>query len=473
VSSEDVEKVYEIERTLGEGGFGTVYLGRHKEMGYYRAVKKIPMGRSVEDNEDMMTEIYNLMDLDHPHIIKLSRTYADGRFLYIVSELCNGPSLCDRIMDRPMSEQEAGLAMRHMLKGVSCCHSHYMGHYDIKPENFMYSDPDCKRLKMIDLGLSSGFKHDDNEFKGTVAYMAPEVFHGMYGPEADVWSCGLCLFAMVTRQSFCPLELPDEQVQALLEDRRWVKSQLSLAKNVSHDCMDLLSKMLCYDRHLRITAADALKHPFVMNTYPVPRSSKNKWSSEQENASVVIRSMVDRFSYFGAEPVLVRASLLLMVHIMGYITEETTAHRIAFSMLDLGGSGEVSLDAIEAMMSKYGFTIPPNLDEAFCCVNLSRTGYVTYGNFLAATLPHSLRCREDLCRRVFSLLDHNHDGFIDQDDLAATFLSKNKRKNAEFMKLCREAIIEVSGSPDRLQIDLDEFLHAMTDRLPQIKHVYL
>merc|ERR1740138_638079 len=109
-------------------------------------------------------------------------------------------------------------------------------------------------------------------------------------------------------------------------------------------------------------------------------------------------------------------------------------------------------------MSKYGFTIPPNLDEAFCCVNLSRTGYVTYGNFLAATLPHSLRCKEDLCRRVFSLLDQNHDGFIDQDDLAATFLSKEKQRNPIFLKLCRQAIIELPGLAGKERLDIDEFL---------------
>merc|ERR1712137_139442 len=100
-----------------------------------------------------------------------------------------------------MNEQEAGVAMRHMLKAVQCCHSRYLGHYDIKPENFMYVTPRMVRLKMIDFGLSSGFKRGVKEFRGTPHYTAPEVWKGIYGPEADIWSCGVILYFMATGTS--------------------------------------------------------------------------------------------------------------------------------------------------------------------------------------------------------------------------------------------------------------------------------
>merc|ERR1719401_2339110 len=112
-----------------------------------------------------------------------------------------------------------------MLRAVHCCHSHYVGHYDIKPENFMYTAPDCKMLKMIDLGLSSGFKREAKS-KGTPMYMAPEVWKGIYGPEADIWSCGVILFLMVTRTHLCPFGAKDEEMATLLQDRRWVKERL-------------------------------------------------------------------------------------------------------------------------------------------------------------------------------------------------------------------------------------------------------
>merc|ERR1712183_1237130 len=109
-------------------------------------------------------------------------------------------------------------------------------------------------------------------------------------------------------------------------------------------------------------------------------------------------------------------------------------------------------------MPNYGLAIPANIDDAFRAVDLNQNGYITYGNFLSATLPLSLRCREDLCQRVFHLLDRNHDGFIDQDDLMATFLSKERMRDREFCKLCRSAITEVSGSSEKLRLNFEEFL---------------
>mmetsp|Transcript_156967 Transcript_156967/g.273281 ORF Transcript_156967/g.273281 Transcript_156967/m.273281 type:complete len:111 (+) Transcript_156967:1360-1692(+) len=83
---------------------------------------------------------------------------------------------------------------------------------------------------------------------------------------------------------------------------------------------------------------------------------------------------------------------------------------------------------------------------------------MTYGNFLSATLPVSLRCREDLCRRVFNLLDRNQDGFIDHRDLAATFLSRGEMGSEDLRRLCSQAIAEVSSSS---QLGFDEFLRLM------------
>merc|ERR1719198_1858448 len=113
---------------------------------------------------------------------------------------------------------------------------------------------------------------------------------------------------------------------------------------------------------------------------------------------------------FGSEPVLVRAILLGMVHIAGYITEETRAHRCAYAMLDRKGIGEISVESIESSLPRYGLEVPDGLQEAFSGVDLDHDGYITYGDFLAATLPRTLRCREDLCRRVFTLMDRNRDG---------------------------------------------------------------
>lgn len=455
VCTEDVEKVYTLQRQLGKGSFATVYLAQHKETGFTRAVKKIckPKGSC---NSEVLSEIYALMDLDHPHIIRLSRMYDGEQFLYIVSELCTGPSLFQRIADGPMSEQEQGRALRHILKALRCCHAHYMGHYDIKPDNFMYAEPDLFSLKMIDLGFSSSFIHGCSDFKGSYNYMAPEVHGGIYGPEADIWSCSVLMFEMATRKNFVPSSTQKSAVSELVRRQTWIKGKYDQVKKsfgVSDNFMSLLVQMLRIDRHMRITAADALAHPYIVHTY----KKDDARSEEMEKAVLVLQSMVTMFESFGAETVFVRAVLLVLVHLVAYSSDETRANRRAYAMLDRMGVSEISEEAIEAGFANYGLEVPENLHEAFSAVAL-HDGYITYSDFLAATLPQTLRCREDLCLRAFTLLDRNRDGVIGSDDLESIFLSRDEQSSEDFQTLIGEAMQEAAGTSENPNLNFEDFL---------------
>merc|ERR1712232_305856 len=132
---------------------------------------------------------------------------------------------------------------------------------------------------------------------------------------------------MATRHSLCPSDKTDEEVEILMQDRSWIKERIKWGSSlVSAECADLLGRMLCFDRHMRITAADALQHPFIQSTY----RNSNRGRHLRGEAVDIIRSMTERFLAFGAEPVLVRIVLLVIVHIAGYINEETQAHRMAY-----------------------------------------------------------------------------------------------------------------------------------------------
>jgi len=162
------------------------------------------------------------------------------------------------------------VALRHMLKALQCCHSQYRGHYDIKPENFMYAGPDLHNLMMIDLGLSSGFDtHGKHNIKGTAEYMAPEFWEGIYGPEGDVWSCGVVLYVMLTGKEFLP-DVPPEMLKRETRSRCILKQVLDQAAETygfSPEAQELLSMMLQHDRHARPTVREALKHRFNLASY--------------------------------------------------------------------------------------------------------------------------------------------------------------------------------------------------------------
>jgi len=448
------EDEYEIEKELGKGGFGVVFAVKHKKLGFPGAVKIIP--KAGGNREEILNEIFALMDLDHPHIVKLSRYYDRESNVMIVSELCKGPDLFDRIVGCDMTESDAGIVLGQMLKAVMCVHTHYMGHYDIKPENFMYTTPECDTLKMIDLGLSSGFQRAANEIRGTVVYSAPEVWQGTFGPEADIWSCGVILFVMVTGESFLPMDREDDEVREMLRDRKWVRQRLEWASTLglSQNCLDMLKSMLCYDRHMRISALDALRHPFIQGTHVSALQQQ-----ECAPSISILNRLHTNFLEFREEPALKQASLLMMAHIAGYCSLDARPHRRAFRLLDKVGYGELSCDALETTMNLY-VDAGLDWDDAFKGIDLENNGYVSFGEFLAATLPQSLRSREDLNRLVFDLFDQDKDGFISMGDIVEAFLDKHDQQDEDKLSQCRQLIAETSNS-NRMGVEFDTFFAMM------------
>jgi len=471
-----LEDYYDVEKELGRGAFGTVYRARNKALGYCRAVKKVVKGRNGGNDQLplLMREIHALMDLDHPNIVKLVRYFDEGRDIYLVFELCEGPDLFDRINralgDSPkgMDDAEAASVLRQMLQALKCCHNNYMGHFDVKPENFMYESSDASaRLKMIDLGLSSGFKRDREEIRGTAAYMAPEVWDGLYGPEADIWSCGVVLFLMLTGSTLVP-EASEEDIERWVHDRSWIRQRLRWARSlgVSDPAMDILSSMLRHNRHQRPTAREALWHPFLARASSAwsgaggagagavaqPAGSSggpgasaatapaagDASAGEAAAAQEVLGRLLDDFRAFAAEPVLKRASLLLVAHFVAYSCEESRPQRLAFTMLDRSADGELSFEALEKYYFASRGRVPEDLEAVFSGVDVDDDGCIHYVEFLSATLPASVKFSEGLIRRVFDHLDRNRDGHLDARDLAEAF-----RHGRDPDRVCVEALAQV------------------------------
>lgn len=431
-SGKTFSEAYNVGCKIGEGGFGKVFEAQHKVMGVSRAVKRIRKSRAK--TELRKNELAALLALDHPHIIKLQEYYdEDDQFLYLVFERCYGPDLLERInrsSSGRLNEFEASVALRHMLKALQCCHSQYRGHYDIKPENFMYAQKDCKDLMMIDLGMSSGFERQRrNRIKGTVEYMAPEFWDGIYGPEGDVWSCGVVLFVMLTGELFLK-NVPPEIKKRELKCRGIMRERMREAAEkykLSAEAQDLLSLMLQHDRHARPTVREALKHRFNQSSYDVERLHPSCVEHFAYKEALAVRErMADTFRAVSREAILKRVARMAMAHAVDVSNQELAAERLVFRMLDRHGYGELSISALENDYTSRKWKVPEDLGQLFEAMDLNRDGYISYQAFLAIMLPFNLRSNQTLCKVTFLMLDQGRDGFIDAADLAVCFGHKKE-----------------------------------------------
>ena len=142
-----------------------------------------------------------LSQIDHPNVMNVFEFWEDKINFFIVTELCTGGELFDRIVESGcFNEQMACSTMKALISAIVYCHKYNIVHRDLKPENLLYESRDANsNLKVIDWGSSR--KYNPNipmtKSKGTPYYIAPEVLKGTYNEKCDIWSLGVIMYIML------------------------------------------------------------------------------------------------------------------------------------------------------------------------------------------------------------------------------------------------------------------------------------
>ncbi|XP_065657125.1 5'-AMP-activated protein kinase catalytic subunit alpha-2 isoform X2 [Hydra vulgaris] len=238
--------------TLGAGTFGKVKVGKHHITGHKVAIKILNRQKikSLDVAGKIRREIQFLKLFRHPHIIKLYQVISTPSDIFMVMEFVCGGELFDYILKHgKLSEQEARRFFQQIISGVDYCHRHMIVHRDLKPENLLLDSHN--NVKIADFGLSNMMR--DGEFLktscGSPNYAAPEVIKGdLYaGPEVDIWSCGVILYALLCGT----LPFDDEHIPTLFKK---IRSGVFVIPNyLSSLIAGLLTDMLQVDPITRIT----------------------------------------------------------------------------------------------------------------------------------------------------------------------------------------------------------------------------
>lgn len=253
---------YNLGHTVGKGSFSLVKEGIDRETNSKYAIKIIPKANmnTQKDIEHFEQEVNVVFKMDHPGIIKIHNFLADESFFYLVMELFSGRTLVECTPKAGTIDEEfAKPIFKQILEVIKYIHDKGIAHRDLKLENVLLDNRG--HIKLIDFGFSK-FADQGQVFKtpcGSPAYAAPEVMGGSAydGKAADMWSCGVLLFSLVTG------ELPWKGGNQIHVYSQIQKGQIEMPQGLSQFCSDLISKLIVPDSAMRLTAAEALNHPWV------------------------------------------------------------------------------------------------------------------------------------------------------------------------------------------------------------------
>ncbi|XP_076673384.1 calcium/calmodulin-dependent protein kinase II isoform X16 [Andrena cerasifolii] len=259
---------YDLKEELGKGAFSVVRRCVQKSTGHEFAAKIINTKKlTARDFQKLEREARICRKLQHPNIVRLHDSIQEENYHYLVFDLVTGGELFEDIVAREFySEADASHCIQQILESVHHCHHNGVVHRDLKPENLLLaSKAKGAAVKLADFGLAIEVQGEAQAwfgFAGTPGYLSPEVLKKEpYGKPVDIWACGVILYILLV--GYPPF---------WDEDQHRLYAQIKTGSydypgpewdTVTPEAKNLINQMLTVNPSKRITASEALKHPWI------------------------------------------------------------------------------------------------------------------------------------------------------------------------------------------------------------------
>ncbi|KAI9044923.1 serine/threonine-protein kinase [Aspergillus affinis] len=274
---------WQLGRTLGRGSTGRVRLAKHaltgqtaaikivskksaamaqsesiaamdKNIGHFSCATARPMPSGIE------REVVIMKLIEHPNVISLYDVWENRGELYLVLEYVEGGELFDYVSNHgPLAEEEAVRIFRQIIAGLGHCHRFHICHRDLKPENILLDS--WRNVKLADFGMAAlqPAGHWLNTSCGSPHYAAPEIIYGRKyrGDKADIWSCGIILYALLT--GYLPFDGGDLPTTLRLVK----KAEFMIPRELSYEATDLIERILQKKPEDRINMEQIFMHPLL------------------------------------------------------------------------------------------------------------------------------------------------------------------------------------------------------------------
>ena len=453
------DKYYKKLRNLGSGSYGTVYLAKNNLKDNLVAIKiieKIPA--NIIDDMEIKNEINILKSLSHPNIVKIFEFFDTALNYYLVTEYCKKGELFEYI-NNIYSERQLAVLFYQVFSGLCYLHEKKILHRDLKLENLMISEieKDIETgeeyfwIKIIDFGTAKIFerKKKEKEIIGSSYYIAPEVLKKNYNEKCDTWSVGVILYMTLT--GIPPFDgETDEDIIHRIKIGKYSKNNKRFLEH-SSEVKDLVSSLLEIDTEKRLSAKEALQHPWFKKY-----GGRNLFCNFKREE---IMPYIDNLFQYKYNSKLQELVIAFLVHNLS-LSEETIIILKMFRFFNK--AGDCKLTKSEFTLGLYGYKNKEDVDEMadiiFQRLDGDNNGYIEYEEFLRACLDKTkLMTRENL-KYAFKFLDKDNTRTLNVNNILNAFVTKpNKEIEAIFMITLNEVDKDGDGI-----IRFSEFVELMT-----------
>lgn len=455
---------YQIVTKLAHGATGSVFIAKNIISNQTVAVKLTEKAnRYIIDNLQFKNEIILLKNLNHPNIVRLLEFYESPTAFYMISELCKYGELYDRIK-RGFTERELSVILYQLFSALDYCHENNIIHRDLKLENILVNDIEkvkdelndnkeieCFWIKLIDFGTAKLFMRNRNErtIVGTSYYIAPEVLKKNYNEKCDTWSVGVVLYILLTGKA--PFDGKNDQ-----EVLHKVRNGLMDDKNPkllqsSPECQDLIKRLLEVKIEKRLSAKDALDHPWFTQN----RTRDLLKNISQEKVQPYVNNLFD----FSIKSKLHQIIIAYLSHNL-LMTNELNDILKILRMFDLSNEARLSYADLYNGLCKFKplEEVSVNIDQIFITLDSNNDGYIEYEELLRGMIPKDGIMTDEMLKLAFKFFDKNNSNSINLNSIKKT-LENSKLVVSD--RLCKKFFDEMNVNGNEKDIYFSDFKQYM------------
>ncbi len=414
---------YTVGNVIGDVTSSKARVAIHKKTKVEKAVK-IYDKTTLGNLDHYMAKVQILNSIDHPLVLNYEEIYEDEGYLYFVSEYMRGGELYDAIIAKGnYSEHDAAFLVKQLLQSIAYLHSKGVVHRNLRPGNILIKDAASLNIKIIDFDFAGIKPAGENFFTkedGNPVYEAPEVINNNYNEKCDIWAIGVILYYMVSG-SLPFWDYYNYQVVEKVLIGKYDLEEADIWFFVSEDVKDLIRQMLEYDPVKRISAVDALKHPWFDilkkdNKKPPKDLSKALTNIYEFNAGTKLKQAV--LAFFTKN--------LMSKQEVEQLTEQ-------FHAIDKNGNGTLSRDEVmEAYRNIRGIYFnEEEIASLISRIDADNSGEIDYSEWMMTAVSKEKLLSTEKLEQAFALFDKDGNKQISYDEVVSLLQSvKSFDKNA-------------------------------------------